>query len=63
MRARRADGTVTLPAMRSTLYRIGAFKAAYVLTQLLPRSTVRHLADALAFCALRCSPELRRTLA
>ncbi len=46
--------------MRSPLYRIGAFKAAFALAQLLPRPVLRKIADALAWWSLRSSPELGR---
>jgi KDO2-lipid IV(A) lauroyltransferase len=47
--------------MRSPLYSLSAFKAAFALAQLLPRPVARKIADALAWWSLRTSPELRRT--
>jgi len=45
--------------MRSPLYSISAFKAAFALAQLLPRPVTRKVADALAWWNLRSSPELK----
>ncbi len=45
--------------MRS-LYRIGAFKSAFALAQLLPRPVTRKIADALAWWGLRCSHDLKK---
>ena len=46
--------------MRSPLYSISAFKAAFALTQLLPRPVTRKIADALAWWSLRTSAELEK---
>ena len=46
--------------MRSPLYSLSAFKAAFALAQLLPRAVARQIADGLAWWSLRSSPELRR---
>jgi KDO2-lipid IV(A) lauroyltransferase len=46
--------------MRSPLYGISAFKAAFALAQLLPRPVTRKIADALAWWGLRSSPELKK---
>jgi len=46
--------------MRSPLYGISAFKAAFALTQLLPRPVTRQIADALAWWGLRTAPGLKK---
>ena len=46
--------------MRSPLYSISAFKAAYALAQLLPRPVTRKIADAFAWWSLRTSPDLKK---
>lgn len=46
--------------LRSPLYSISAFKAAYALAQLLPRPVTRKIADTLAWWGLRSSPGLKR---
>lgn len=46
--------------MRSPLYSIGAFKAAFALSQLLPRPVMRKIADALAWWSLRNSQGLAK---
>ena len=43
-----------------TLYRIGAFKSAFALAQLLPRGVMRKIADMLAWWGLQRSPELEK---
>jgi len=48
--------------MRSPLYRLGAFKCAFALAQLLPRPATRKIASALAAWSLRRSPDLRNIL-
>jgi len=48
--------------MRSPLYGISAFKAAFALAQLLPRAVTRKIADVLAWCSLRHSPQLREIM-
>ncbi len=46
--------------MRSPLYSISAFKAAFALAQLLPRPVTRKIADALAWWSLRNSQGLKK---
>ena len=46
--------------MRSPLYSLSAFKAAFALAQLLPRPVTRKIADALSWWSLRKSPDLAK---
>jgi KDO2-lipid IV(A) lauroyltransferase len=48
--------------MRSPLYRLGAFKLAYTVAQLLPRSVILRLADSAGRWSMRRTPQLRRVL-
>ena len=48
--------------MRSPLYRLGIFKLAYVIAQLLPRPFLHRLANRTALWSVRRTPELWRTV-